>query len=154
MQWSILTFDIGLHEVCVRVGVRYVITKFSGMDSLPNFLTHGAPLRARELRYEYGTLSHARFARVGAPLWNLFYRKSQNIFTRTYNKRIRSWFVYYRSRKLLVRICILLSRSVKISCLRTELAAVVIEDFIHFLQAVHSGLRSVFWSYHDQEILR
>ena len=43
-----MTFDIGLHEVCVRVGVRYVITKFSRMDSLPNFLTHGAPLRARE----------------------------------------------------------------------------------------------------------
>ena len=37
-----------------RVGVRYVITKFSQMDSLPNFVTHGAPLgasRARELRY-------------------------------------------------------------------------------------------------------
>ena len=49
-----MTFDIGLHEVCVRVGVRYVITKFSRMDSLPNFVTHGAPLRAlraRELRY-------------------------------------------------------------------------------------------------------
>ena len=42
-----MTFDIGLHEVCVRVGVRYIITKFSRMDSLPNFLTHGAPLRAR-----------------------------------------------------------------------------------------------------------
>ena len=50
-----MTFDIGLHEVCVRTGVRYVITKFSGMDSLPNFLTRGAPLRAR-------------FARAGAPL--------------------------------------------------------------------------------------
>ena len=44
--------------MCVRVGgrkgVRYVITKFSKMDSLPNFVTHGAPLRAlraRELRY-------------------------------------------------------------------------------------------------------
>ena len=50
-----MTFDIGLHEVCVRVGVRYVITKFSQMDSLPNFVTHGAPLRAlraRELRYD------------------------------------------------------------------------------------------------------
>ena len=49
-----MTFDIGLHEVCVRVGVLYVITKFSRMDSLPNFVTHGAPLRAlraRELRY-------------------------------------------------------------------------------------------------------
>ena len=50
-----MTFDIGLHEVCVRTGVRYVITKFSEMDSLPNFLTRGAPLRARE-------------ARAGAPL--------------------------------------------------------------------------------------
>ena len=36
-------------------GVRYVITKFSWMDSLPNFLTHGAPLRAC-------------FARARAPL--------------------------------------------------------------------------------------
>ena len=42
---SNVTFDISLHEVCVRVGVRYVITKFSRMDSLPNFLNHGAPLR-------------------------------------------------------------------------------------------------------------
>ena len=49
-----VTFDISLHEVCVRVGVRYVITKFSRMDSLRNFLTHGVPVarasRARELR--------------------------------------------------------------------------------------------------------
>ena len=45
-----MTFDIGLHEVCVRVGVLYVITKFSRMDSLPNFLTHGAPLRALRAR--------------------------------------------------------------------------------------------------------
>ena len=50
-----MTFDSSLHEVCARVGVRYVITKFSRMDSLPNFLTQGAPQardsRARELRY-------------------------------------------------------------------------------------------------------
>ena len=45
-----MTFDIGLNEVCVRVGVLCVITKFSRMDSLPNFVTHGAPLRAREAR--------------------------------------------------------------------------------------------------------
>ena len=31
--------------------------------------------------------------------------------------------------------CILLSRSVRISLLQTELTAIVIEDFIHFLQA-------------------
>ena len=61
---SNVTFDISLHEVCVRVGVRYVITKFSRMDSLPNFLTHGAS-RERELRYQryllhYFFLSWAR----------------------------------------------------------------------------------------------
>ena len=39
-----VTFDIGLHEMCVWVGVRYVITKFSRMVSLLNFVTHGAPL--------------------------------------------------------------------------------------------------------------
>ena len=30
----------------------HVITKFSGMGRLPHFLTHGVPLRARELRYK------------------------------------------------------------------------------------------------------
>ena len=30
-----------------------VITKFSRIDSLPNFITHGAPLRARRRRYQY-----------------------------------------------------------------------------------------------------
>ena len=52
---SNVTFDISLHEVCVPVGVRYVMTKFSRMNSLPNFLTHGAPqaraLRTRKPRY-------------------------------------------------------------------------------------------------------
>ena len=33
-----------------RAGVRYVMTKFSRMDSLPNFVTHGAPLRALRAR--------------------------------------------------------------------------------------------------------
>ena len=34
-----------------RSFARYVITTFSRMDSLPDFLTHGAPLaRLRELR--------------------------------------------------------------------------------------------------------
>ena len=53
-----MTFDIGLHEVCVRVGVLYVITKFSRMDSLPNFLTHGAPLRARFARARSSAMNH------------------------------------------------------------------------------------------------
>ena len=56
-----MTFDIGLHEACVRVGgragVRYVITKFSQMDSLPNFLTHGAPLCARFARARSSAIS-------------------------------------------------------------------------------------------------
>ena len=43
---SSVTFDIGLHEMCVWVGVRYVITKFSRVVSLLKFVTHGAPLRA------------------------------------------------------------------------------------------------------------
>ena len=47
---SNVTFNISLHKVCARVGVRYAINKFSRMDSLPNFLTHGALLRAREAR--------------------------------------------------------------------------------------------------------
>ena len=34
-----------------------------------------------------------------------------------------------------VRSCIFLCRSVRISCLQTELAAIVMEDFIRFLQA-------------------
>ena len=47
---SSVTFDICLHEVCVRVGVSFVIAKFSRMDSLPNFVTHGTPLRALRAR--------------------------------------------------------------------------------------------------------
>ena len=39
-----------MKSVYGRAGVRYVITKFSRMDSLPHFLTHGAPLRARLAR--------------------------------------------------------------------------------------------------------
>ena len=51
---SIVTFDMAYMK-CVYgwEGVLYVITKFSRKDSLPNFVTHGAPLRslrARELR--------------------------------------------------------------------------------------------------------
>ena len=34
-------------------GVRYVITKFSRMDSLPNLVTHGAPLRALRARESF-----------------------------------------------------------------------------------------------------
>ena len=45
---SIVTFDIGFHEVCARTGWRaYALhNQISWMDSLPNFFTHDAPLRA------------------------------------------------------------------------------------------------------------
>ena len=60
-----MTFDISLHEVCVRVGVRYLISKFSRMDSLPNSLTHGAPQarasRARQPR-SYEVKLHVKSA--------------------------------------------------------------------------------------------
>ena len=46
-------FDIGMPVVRTdgRAVYGHVITKFSRMGSLPHFFTHGAPLRARELRY-------------------------------------------------------------------------------------------------------
>ena len=47
--------------------------------------------------------------------------------------------LFTTSRKLHIKLystVLLLSRSVKISCLQRELAAFVMEDFIHFLQAV------------------
>ena len=46
LTWSVCTGG----RAGGRAGVRYVITKFSQMDSLPNFLTHGAPLCARFAR--------------------------------------------------------------------------------------------------------
>ena len=47
---SNVTFDISLHKVYVQAGVRYVMTKFSRMGSLPNFITQGAPLRPLRAR--------------------------------------------------------------------------------------------------------
>ena len=44
-----------------RAGVRYVITKFSQMDSVPNFLTYGAPLCARFARLRSSTIKIIRF---------------------------------------------------------------------------------------------
>ena len=61
-----MTFDIGLHEMCVRVSVRYVITKFSRMDSLPNFLTHGASRRARIRARESSAIIKTEYWKQGA----------------------------------------------------------------------------------------
>ena len=73
-----MTFDIGLHEVCERVGVRYVITKFSRMDSLSNFLTHGAPLRARELCYKCGAPVPRALRARGSPATSKFSQKEED----------------------------------------------------------------------------
>ena len=48
----------GPAEIGRRAVYGHVITKFSGMGSLPHFFTHGAPLRA----------SHARVALIRTPL--------------------------------------------------------------------------------------
>ena len=63
--------------MCVRTGVLYVITKFSEEDSLPNFLTHGAPLRAcEELRYELPWFQAAGWSCVRhLPSWNALVSK-------------------------------------------------------------------------------
>ena len=49
-----VTFDIGLHEMCLRVGVRYVITNFLGWIPYQILLPH--------------VFRCARFARARAPL--------------------------------------------------------------------------------------
>ena len=49
-------------------GVRYVITKFSRMDGLPNFFTHGAPL-ARFARRSSAIIIHDKIIRYGESLW-------------------------------------------------------------------------------------
>ena len=60
-----MTFDIGLHEECERVvgraGVRYVIKKFSRMDSLPNFVT--MVLRCARLARKSSAINLQRFLR-------------------------------------------------------------------------------------------
>ena len=49
---------VGLHEVCVQVGGRTLRhNQIFRMDSLSNFVTHSATLRARELRDNYGLFS-------------------------------------------------------------------------------------------------
>ena len=62
---------------------------------------------------------------------------------------LRKWKIEHQTAE---RSCILLSRSV-ISCLQTELAVIVMEDFTHFLQA--AVLKDLFSGlFHDQEMLR
>ena len=83
-----MTFDIGLHELVYGwTGVRYVITKFSRLDSLPNFLTHGAPLRAR-------------FAHESS---------AKNNIKRIYNYSLRSIAAFCSARKDLKTLCLKLA---------------------------------------------
>ena len=73
-----MSFDISSQEVCVRVGVRYVITNFSWMDSLPNFLSHDA----QQVRESSATKTKTKWQYVryqaggggGDELVNRFYR--------------------------------------------------------------------------------
>ena len=102
-----MTFNIGFHEVCVRVGeragVRYVITKFSRMDSLPNFLTHGAPLRARESsanNLEMKVIARAFAFRTISASEVRVCAESQYI----YRSEIRLFFVYSLLSFLLVHV--------------------------------------------------
>ena len=64
-----------------RAGVRYVIIKFSRMDSLPNFLTHGAPLRARgaPLKKGMGRGSNVSLLRATPPFLSLSLESLQEI---------------------------------------------------------------------------
>ena len=64
-------------------GVRYVTTKFSQMDSLPNFLTHGAPLCARFARARSSAITK---------LWNLFVLLSHLVVSPVHNL-LNSFFI-------------------------------------------------------------
>ena len=98
-----MTFDIGLHEVCAQVGrragVRYVITKFSRMDSLPNFLTHGALLRARELRYKNQIIIVVLFFIVNISTFINFLKKLKPIPS-TVPGYLKAFFLAYTSQKV------------------------------------------------------
>ena len=69
---SNVTFDISLHEVYVRAGVRYVITKLSRTDSLPNFLTHRAPLRALRAREISAMILRSVYCQQDDQIWQIW----------------------------------------------------------------------------------
>ena len=83
MGWHLITFHIPQR---VYGGTEYadVTTKFSGMDSLPNFLTHGAPLarasRARALLKSLVSVFR-RKSSLGAPDILLGFRSTFSINT-------------------------------------------------------------------------
>ena len=80
---SNVTLEISLHEVYVRARVRYAITKFSRMDSLPNFLTHRAPLRALRAREISAMILRSVYCQQDDQIFtpkNRFYKAKMKIF--------------------------------------------------------------------------
>ena len=80
-------------------------------------------------------------------LWKLFYRKSIYIFMRTYNERIRSWFVYY------IHVENWASNSTQLyfvesirNFVLTDGTGSYCNGGLHSLFTSCSGLRSVFWA--------
>ena len=70
-----MTFDIGLHEVCVRVGGRTL----RRIDGLPNFVIQGAPLRA--LRARESSAMKTSLVLYLVPKQRLFSFKKQKLIT-------------------------------------------------------------------------
>ena len=86
-----------------RAGVRYVITKFSQMDSLPNFLTHGAPLCARFARAR----SSANVSYIALPLlWYISVRLTGTHLAIGSRLETCLWIILFSSLKLLKFIII------------------------------------------------
>ena len=63
--WHLIPFSSRPLKECT--GVRYVITKFSRMDCLPNFLTHGAPL-ARFARRTSAIICNRQRQKINHPV--------------------------------------------------------------------------------------
>ena len=68
LTWSVCTGGLA--------GVRYVITKFSRTDSLPNFVTHGAALRALRAR-ESSAIRQCKHHVVFTEFWDLGLKTTQ-----------------------------------------------------------------------------
>ena len=85
-----------LTSVCVRVGVRYVITKFSRIDSLPNFVTHGAALESSAIiNNQVEVMREADISVIALPCrGTMRWRKHCFLKTESYHRHARfldSW---------------------------------------------------------------
>ena len=80
-------------------GVRYVITKFSRMDSLPNFVTHGAPLRMLCAR-ESSTIILCFFVMLPASLLSSICKqklKISHLFTFSFHFMINFYVIIFQN---------------------------------------------------------